>query len=220
MTDADVNLFTTYGYWRLTANATPATCLRYPLPAGSYTLRLYFCNVNSGTSTVGSRVFDVVVQGATVLPSFDIIAAANGTQRAIAVDLPLVVADGWFNLGFVMRSGNPMLNGFAVFAQGAAPTTLSVPTLGRPAVMMALESSPAAASSPAARAPGEHPTAGWNWTRMSLLAAGLALGLSCGAVVVAAFALRDRLQRSRSAIKADGVGTLSASGHNSVANLF
>jgi hypothetical protein len=128
-TDADVNLFTTYGYWLMMANAPPATCLRYPLPAGSYTLRLYFCNVNAGTSTVGSRVFDVVVQGITVLPYFDIIVAANGTQRAIAVDLPLVVADGWFTLGFVMRTGNPVLNGFAIFAQGAAPVTLSVPTL-------------------------------------------------------------------------------------------
>ncbi len=43
-------------------------------------VRLYFANQFTGTTSLGSRVFDVALEGSTVLPEFDVIAAAGGTQ--------------------------------------------------------------------------------------------------------------------------------------------
>ena len=45
-----------------------------PVPAGEeLTVRLYFANRYDGTSNVGGRVFDVVLEGTTVLTDYDIV---------------------------------------------------------------------------------------------------------------------------------------------------
>jgi hypothetical protein len=52
------------------------------IPDGRYHVRLHFADLfSSGT---GKRIFDVRMEGATVLPDYDIIAAAGGPKRAVA----------------------------------------------------------------------------------------------------------------------------------------
>jgi hypothetical protein len=48
--------------------------------------------LRAGTATMGSRVFDVAVQGAVVLPALDVVAAANGTLRGEAERSPCAAA--------------------------------------------------------------------------------------------------------------------------------
>ena len=61
----------------------------FPVAAGkSVTVRLYFANQYSGTSRVGQRVFNVLVDGVTKLDHFDIVAAAGdktGTMRSFTL---------------------------------------------------------------------------------------------------------------------------------------
>ncbi|NQT20746.1 MAG: right-handed parallel beta-helix repeat-containing protein, partial [Planctomycetes bacterium] len=57
-----------------------------PVPDGTYTVRLHFAEPSY--TTEGSRVFDIVLQGVTVAPDFDIIARAVTPHTATAPDYP------------------------------------------------------------------------------------------------------------------------------------
>ena len=61
----------------------------FPVTAGeNLTIRLYFANQYDGTAQTGQRVFNVLVDGATKLSNFDIVAAAGnktGTMRSFAI---------------------------------------------------------------------------------------------------------------------------------------
>jgi hypothetical protein len=75
--------------------------LRYTfsnVPAGTYTVNLYFAEIYSGCFYAGCRVFDVVVQGTTILPSFDIYAAAGGGNIGIARSTTAAVTNGTLSI--------------------------------------------------------------------------------------------------------------------------
>lgn len=52
------------------------------LVPGYYDVILYFANLYEGTSTVGTRVYDVYLNNALVISSFDAIAASGATMTA------------------------------------------------------------------------------------------------------------------------------------------
>ena len=64
----------------------------FPVTAGiPIEVRLYFANRYTGTSQVGQRVFDVALDGATVLNHYDIVADAGdqtGTMKAFDITSP------------------------------------------------------------------------------------------------------------------------------------
>ncbi|MCM0619953.1 PKD domain-containing protein [Nocardioides bruguierae] len=100
---------------------SPRATWTFPVTAGTdVEVRLYFANRYSGTSTVGSRVFDVQVEGTTVLNDFDIVAAAGdqtGTMRA--VDL---VSDGSITVDLSHVTENPLINAIEIVdTDGEAP---------------------------------------------------------------------------------------------------
>ncbi len=83
--------------------------LSYNLPVsspGAYDVRLHFAEIFFGVpgvgpagSGIGSRVFDVVVEGKTVLPNFDITAAAGSPLTAVVVPIEDVqVNDGTLDI--------------------------------------------------------------------------------------------------------------------------
>jgi hypothetical protein len=100
---------------------------QFTVPTGvPLELRLYFANRYSGTSQVGQRVFDVAVNGTTVLPGFDIVAAARdqtGTMRK--VDFPTGVATGLVTIDFTHQVENPLIDGIEIVRtdQTPPPTT-------------------------------------------------------------------------------------------------
>ena len=57
-------------------------------PGGAYTVRLHFAEIY--WNAAGRRVFDVAINGAPVLSSFDIYAVAGGADRAIVRAFPAV----------------------------------------------------------------------------------------------------------------------------------
>lgn len=68
----------------------PATDL-VPMPSARYTVRLYF--MEPDRVTPGQRVFDVLVQGRTVLTSFDILKVAGAVNRGVVKEFKNVQLD-------------------------------------------------------------------------------------------------------------------------------
>lgn len=69
--------------------------LKYHLPVsdGQYTLRLHFQEPLLHAS-IGSRQFDVILQGETVQENFDILANAGAPQTAVVADFTLLASNG------------------------------------------------------------------------------------------------------------------------------
>jgi fibronectin type 3 domain-containing protein len=82
------------------------------VPNGSYTVRLHFAELNK--TAAGQRVFDVQVEGATVLASFDVFAAAGGIDRAVSRDVPVTVTDGNLDIDFLRRVENAKVSAIEI----------------------------------------------------------------------------------------------------------
>jgi hypothetical protein len=111
----------------------------FPVPVGTpLKVRLYFANRFSGTSTIGKRVFNVQLDGATVLPNYDIVKAAGnnvGTMEEFTVPTE---ADGSVDLGFTHVTENPLIDGIEILSTTGADDFTSRSfdgiTAGAPAV--------------------------------------------------------------------------------------
>jgi hypothetical protein len=77
----------------------------FPVPNGSYIVTLKFAEV-SGLAP-GQRVFNVRLNGATVLPNFDIAAAAGGPGIAVDRTFPVTVSTGNISIATsIVKYGN------------------------------------------------------------------------------------------------------------------
>lgn len=83
------------------------------LPDDGYTLELGFCD---GYSTEpGQRLFDVVLNGETVLSEFDIVREAGGPRRAVNRTFPVRPQQGRITVDFVWRLTCPSLSRLRLF---------------------------------------------------------------------------------------------------------
>lgn len=74
-------------------------------------VRLYFANRYGGTSQIGQRVFDVAVDGNTVLPNYDIVKDV-GDQTGVMKEFDVVApASGQVTINFTHEMENPLING-------------------------------------------------------------------------------------------------------------
>ena len=128
---------------QITTNPPPAAvfnserygAMTYTIPnrtAGStQTVTLYFAETY--VTAAGQRLFNVSINGSTVLSSFDIYAAAGGQNRAIARTFNTTAnSSGQVVIGFTAQTENPKVNGITV-AGGGSPTPTPTPT-PRPSV--------------------------------------------------------------------------------------
>lgn len=97
----------------------------FPVPAGTAVqVRLYLANRNNATDDLGERVFDVQLDGATVLDDLDLSGTVGhnfGTTRSFDV-----VSDGTVDIRFVNGVNNPLVNGIEIINRDVIP----VGTLG------------------------------------------------------------------------------------------
>ncbi len=98
----------------------------FPDAAGDHvTVRLYFANQYDGTSQPGQRVFNVLIDGNTVLSHFDIVAAAGnktGTMRSF----DLTTDSNGIDIDLQAITENPLINGIEIIdddAPGGGGTT-------------------------------------------------------------------------------------------------
>jgi lysophospholipase L1-like esterase len=82
------------------------------VPVGTYTVRLHF--VEMAHTSSGSRVFDVKIEGQTVLSNLDIFAEV-GRNAALVKTFQVQVNDGTLNVSFVPKVEDPEIAGIEVF---------------------------------------------------------------------------------------------------------
>ncbi|PPS41414.1 malectin domain-containing carbohydrate-binding protein [Chroococcidiopsis sp. TS-821] len=92
-----------------------------PVQPGKVDLRLHFSENYWGAPNrvpggVGKRVFDVIVEGKTVLHNFDITAAAGGALKAVRVPIEgIQVNDGQLNIQLKAKTDFGAISGIEVF---------------------------------------------------------------------------------------------------------
>lgn len=97
----------------------------FPVAAGTpIQVRLYFANRYDGTASVGSRVFDVSLDGALVLDDFDIVAAAGGTNTGTMRAFN-TTSDGTVNIDFGHVVENPLINAIEIVRTDVAAVDTS-----------------------------------------------------------------------------------------------
>jgi PKD repeat protein len=82
-------------------------------------VRLYFANRCGCTSGVGQRVFNVAIDGTTVLNHYDIVADV-GDQRGTMKKFD-ITSDGVVNIDFSHVTENPLINGIEIVRTDIAP---------------------------------------------------------------------------------------------------
>lgn len=100
-------------------------------PNTNYTLRLHFnepyFGANGNSGGVGSRVFDVSVNGTQALSNFDIYQAAGGADKAVVEELPATSdSNGDITVQFSSVVDNAMVSGIEV--DNGTPSTTPTPT--------------------------------------------------------------------------------------------
>jgi PKD repeat protein len=103
----------------------------FPIPAGTHvTVRLFFANHYSGTSTIGKRKFDVVLDGKFVLQNYDIIADVGNNKGTMKSFNETVPSSGSLYFYFVHELQNPLVNGIEIINNDAVtPPAGSLDTL-------------------------------------------------------------------------------------------
>lgn len=82
-----------------------------PMANGNYSVTLKF---SDWYTKVGQRVFNVAMQGVTVLSNFDIFAKAGGTLNPYDVTIPVTVSNGTLTIKFTNVVDNAKINAIVV----------------------------------------------------------------------------------------------------------
>jgi hypothetical protein len=86
-------------------------------PGFSYLVRLHFADIYSGTSEPGTRIFDVAIEGQTVLDDFDIVAEV-GPLSAIIKEFYVEVGDNSLEIEFIPGIQRPKISAIEILATG------------------------------------------------------------------------------------------------------
>src|SRR4029077_18297508 len=95
-------------------------------PGGTYTVRLHFAEI--AFNGPGYRVFNVAINGSTVLSNFDIFATAGGANQAV-VEQFTTTADGSGQITIAYQTGTadfPTSSGIEIIPLGSIPSDFSV----------------------------------------------------------------------------------------------
>ncbi len=117
-----------YGEERYDVLDAPEMEYVLPLPNGDYVVNIYLGNSFSGTSEVGERVFDILLEGAVVENDLDLI-QRFGHQIAGMLTYPVAVADGELNIAFGHEVENPVLNAIEVFLVDSSNPILTLASI-------------------------------------------------------------------------------------------
>ena len=94
----------------------------FTLPNGNYTVALKFAEPS--LSGAGKRLFNVALNGTTILNNFDVYAAAGGMMIAVDRSFPVTVTNGQVNLQFQQGPADwPMVSGIQIVQAAQAVFT-------------------------------------------------------------------------------------------------
>jgi outer membrane protein assembly factor BamB len=116
--------------WLYTSAAQGLTRCKVPLlgpddPASEYTVRLHFAELDDAV-TPGDRVFDVALQGETVLAHLDVVAAADGPRKPLVREFKQIPVSGELTVELIPRTAEtsaaqpPVLSAIELVRNGLA----------------------------------------------------------------------------------------------------
>jgi hypothetical protein len=95
----------------------------FPVTPGQYEVRLYFSEIYSGAFATGARVFDVAIEGQTVLNDYDVFADVGGNKGVMKTFT--VSSDAHLNIDFLRVIQNPAVNAIEILPAQSGPATLT-----------------------------------------------------------------------------------------------
>ncbi|MCB0346887.1 MAG: hypothetical protein KDD66_17345, partial [Bdellovibrionales bacterium] len=91
-----------------------------PLTSGDYELRLHF--MEPGQTSVGSRVFDIQVEGSLAFDDVDVYALAGDRRTALVLSQTVTLSDGELNIKLTREVNSPVISAVEVIPlSGEAP---------------------------------------------------------------------------------------------------
>ena len=95
----------------------------FPVANGSYSVTLKFAEISR--TGPGQRVFNVALNGATVLSNFDIFARSGAANTAIDMTFPVTVSGGQITVQFIQGPADlPMVNSIDIEPGGSPASSL------------------------------------------------------------------------------------------------
>ncbi len=88
---------------------------QFEVPDGEYVVELHFAEIYHGKA--GQRVFDVILEGETVLDDFDVFVAAGGKLKSLARTFAVTVSDGQLDVILDTVVDYAMINAIRVTQQ-------------------------------------------------------------------------------------------------------
>jgi malectin (di-glucose binding ER protein)/phosphoesterase family protein/putative Ig domain-containing protein len=125
-------LYNTERYGYSSATASPASFqYAFTVPNGGYSITLKFAETY--LTGAGQRIFNVAINGQTVLSNFDIFAAAGGMNIAVDKQFAVNVTNGQILIDFAPVLQNPKVNAIQLLATTlTSPSPLSITTSSLP----------------------------------------------------------------------------------------
>lgn len=112
-------LFQTEVYDR---SSLPEMQWQFPIGNGDYEIRLFIASNHDNVSAVGSRVFDILINGVMAFDNFDPV-EAFGHDVAGMISTTVTVTTGYINIEFIHVVENPLVNGIEILSfTGSNPT--------------------------------------------------------------------------------------------------
>lgn len=105
-----VNLFKTQRFDPL---AIPEMQWSFPVPNGTYEVRLYFAEIFAGAATPGGRLFTGTLEEATILQDYDIF-SLYGFELGVEESFVVTIDDGAIDLQFFHVVENPAIAGIEI----------------------------------------------------------------------------------------------------------
>ncbi|WP_194768744.1 PKD domain-containing protein, partial [Tamlana sp. I1] len=122
----DQNTFSAlFGRYRYDASTAPEMDFSIPVSNGNYTVNLYLGNAYAGTSKVGDRVFDILLEDEVVQDDLDLI-STFGYKVAGMLSYPVTVNDGVLNVSFGHVVENPLVNAIEIISGTVIPNNSPV----------------------------------------------------------------------------------------------
>ena len=87
---------------------------RVPVPEGTQKYRIVARFTEPTATQVGERVFDVDVNGKTVLHNFDIFAAAGGKLKGVERSFDVTAKDGFLVIAFHPSRGQALVSSLSI----------------------------------------------------------------------------------------------------------
>lgn len=114
----DPQLFKTL---RFDESPAPELIYAFPVPNGSYTVKLYLSETSGSLLAPGKRVFDVNIQGTRAFEDVDIYVQAGGGYKALVLQATANVTNGQVSIQFLHQVNNPRISAIEILPNGSTP---------------------------------------------------------------------------------------------------